>query len=59
MAGCAADAARICAASGGSYAGGTCSRWGPEQQAAEEACQSGGGVYQGGTGTCEFGMGGP
>ena len=59
VAGCAADAARICESTGGSYTSGTCSRWGPAQQAAEDACDRSGGVYQGGSETCEFGMGGP
>jgi hypothetical protein len=59
VAGCAADAARICESTGGSYTSGTCSRWGPAQQAAEDACERSGGVYQGGSETCEFGMGGP
>src|SRR5262245_6577565 len=58
-AGCGGDAARICMATGGSYTGGTCSRSGPDQQAAEKACDARGGVYQGGSGTCELGMGGP
>jgi hypothetical protein len=58
-AGCAFDSARICQAGGGTYTGGTCIRWSPGQQAAQDACESHGGVYLGDQGRCEFGLGGP
>lgn len=59
VAGCGLDVTTMCEAAGGTYNGGTCIRWSPRQQAAQEACETNGGVYQGGLDTCEFGMGGP
>lgn len=59
LAGCGLDVTAVCTAAGGTYTGGACIRWSPGQQAAQDACEANGGVYQGGTGTCEFGMGGP
>lgn len=59
VAGCARDAASLCAGAGGAYAAGTCIRWSPGQQAAQDGCEANGGVYMGGNDTCEFGMGGP
>ncbi len=58
-AGCAQDAAAICASAGGTYVGGTCSRWTPRRQAAEDFCESQGGVYLTGDERCAFGEGGP
>jgi len=58
-AGCSLDVTTLCEAAGGSYAGGTCIRWSPRQQAAQDGCEANGGVYQGGLDTCEFGLGGP
>jgi hypothetical protein len=58
-AGCAADLMAACQRAGGTYAGGTCSRWSPGQQAAQEACEHSGGVFLQGEETCEFGEGGP
>jgi len=62
LAGCAgsgwSSGIALCEAAGGTYAGGTCSRWGPAQQAAEEMCDTSGGVYLAGQERCEFGMGG-
>jgi hypothetical protein len=58
-AGCALDGIAMCEGAGGTYAGGTCSRWSPGQQAAQDACEGNGGVYLRGGDTCEFGMGGP
>ena len=49
----------LCEAAGGTYTGGTCSRWGPAQQAAEKMCDASGGVYLAGQEQCAFGMGGP
>ena len=59
LAGCAQDAAAICSGAGGTYLGGTCSRWGPRQQAAQDACERSGGVYLRGDERCAFGEGGP
>ncbi len=56
---CAVDVTAICQSAGGTYADGTCSRWGPGHQAAAEACEASGGVYLSGQDRCEFGMGGP
>ena len=58
-AGCAFDAAATCRASGGTPAGGTCTQYGPSQQAAREACKANSGVYLVGSGTCVLGSGGP
>jgi hypothetical protein len=58
-AGCALRGTALGEAAGGTYAGGTCIRWSPDQQAAQDACETSGGVYLGGQDTCEFGMGGP
>jgi hypothetical protein len=58
-AGCAVDVAATCKAAGGTYAGGTCTQWGPSQQAAREGCSASGGVYLGGSNTCVLGSGGP
>jgi hypothetical protein len=52
------SATALCEAAGGTYTGGTCSGWGPAQQAAEEMCDASGGVYLAGQERCEFGMGG-
>ena len=48
-AGCAVDVAATCKASGGTYAGGMCTQWGPSQQAARDGCSASGGVYLGGS----------
>lgn len=58
-AGCALDVTAICKAAGGTYAGGTCTQWGPDQQAAREGCEASGGVYLGGHDSCVLGSGGP
>jgi hypothetical protein len=58
-AGCGSNASAICAGAGGTYVGGTCSRWGPRQQEAEQMCESRGGVYLRGEESCAFGEGGP
>lgn len=58
-AGCAADTAAICKASGGTQVGGTCSQFGPRQQAAKEYCNANGGVYFVGSDACILGSGGP
>jgi len=58
-AGCALNLTATCEASGGTYAGGTCSGWGPRQQAAKEACEANGAVYLWGADTCVLGSGGP
>ena len=58
-AGCAVDVAAICKAAGGTYAGGTCTQWGPSQQAARDRCSASGGVYLVGSNTCVLGSGGP
>ena len=42
--GCAVDVAEICKVSAGTYAGGTCTQWGPSQQAARDSCKASGGV---------------
>jgi hypothetical protein len=57
-AGCGLDVTTLCAAGGATYAGGTCTRWSPSQQAAQDACETHGGVYLAGQETCEFGEGG-
>jgi hypothetical protein len=59
VAGCGLGGSAMCEAAGGTYAGGTCIRWSPARQAAQDACETSGGVYLGGQDTCEFGMGGP
>jgi len=45
LAGCAGSGwlsgTALCEAAGGTYTGGTCSRWGPAQQAAQEMCEAG------------------
>ena len=58
-AGCAVDFAATCNASGGTYAGGTCTQWGPSQQAARDSCKATGAVYLVGSDTCVLGSGGP
>jgi hypothetical protein len=60
LAGCAGSGwgTALCEAAGGTYTGGTCSRWGPSQQAAQETCDASGGVYLAGQEECAFGMGG-
>ena len=58
-AGCAGDVASICKGSGGTYVGGTCTQWGPSQQAARDGCAASGGVYLVGSNTCVLGSGGP
>jgi hypothetical protein len=59
VAGCAGDVAAICKAAGGTYAGGTCTQWGPSQQAARDGCAASGGVYWVGNNICVLGSGGP
>ena len=64
LAGCAGSGGRLsgtalCEAAGGTYTGGTCSRWGPAQQAAQEMCETSGGVKLAGQERCEFGIGAP
>jgi hypothetical protein len=54
-AGCAVDVAAICKVSGGTYAGGTCTQWGPREQAARDSCKASGGVYLVGRDTCVLG----
>lgn len=58
-AGCAADTAAICRASGGTPSGGTCSQYGPREQAARDRCRAAGGVYFVGSDACILGSGGP
>jgi hypothetical protein len=58
-AGCGSNAAAICERAGGTYVGGTCSRWGPRQEEAQHMCESRGGVYLRGQESCAFGEGGP
>jgi hypothetical protein len=58
-AGCALDVTAMCERAGGTYAGGTCTRWSPGQQAAQDACEGNGGVYLRGQDSCELGAGGP
>jgi hypothetical protein len=62
LAGCAGSGwlsgTALCEAAGGTFTAGTCSRWGPAQQAAQEMCETSGGVYLVGTEECAFGMGG-
>jgi hypothetical protein len=57
--GCALDVTALCEGAGGTWAGGTCTRWSPAQQAALEGCEANGGVYLRGDDTCHFGEGGP
>jgi hypothetical protein len=59
LAGCAGGAVSLCESAGGTYAGGTCSGWGPRQDAEQRMCDMSGGVYLAGQGECAFGMGGP
>ena len=59
LAGCARDAAAICAAAGGTYTGSTCSKSNERLRAAEAACESVGGVFLMGDERCAFGEGGP
>jgi hypothetical protein len=63
LAGCAGSgwlsATALCEAAEGTYTGGTCTRWGPAQQADQEMCERSGGVYLAGQERCAFGMGGP
>ena len=58
-AGCAVDVAAICKAAGSTYAGGTCTQWGPSQQAARDRCSASGGVYFVDSNACILGSGGP
>lgn len=58
-AGCAFDAAATCRALGGTAVGGSCTQYGPSQQAAREACKANSGVYLVGSDTCVLGSGGP
>jgi hypothetical protein len=58
-AGCGLNPSTICEGAGGTYVGGTCSRWGPRQQAEEQMCESSGGVYLRGEESCAVGEGGP
>jgi hypothetical protein len=59
-AGCALDVAATCKAAGGTYtAEGTCTQYGPSQQAARDECKASGGVYLVGSNTCVLGSGGP
>jgi hypothetical protein len=57
--GCAVDFAATCRAAGGTDAGGTCTQWGPSQQAARDRCSASGGVYLVGSNACVLGSGGP
>ena len=59
LAGCARDAAAICASAGGTYTGSTCSKSNERLRAAEAACESVGGVFLMGDERCAFGEGGP
>ena len=59
LAGCAGDAAAICASAGGTYTGSTCSKSNERLRAAEAACESVGGVFLMGDERCAFGEGGP
>jgi hypothetical protein len=52
-----ASAGAICEGSGGTYAGGTCTRWGPAQEAEQKECQTRGGAYLTGSRVCAFGEG--
>lgn len=56
LSGC-ADAARICARAGGTYADGACTQSGPEQAAARRQCEERGAVYLAGANTCAYGEG--
>jgi hypothetical protein len=58
-AGCGVNADLLCERAGGTYVGGTCSRWSPRQQEAQRMCESRGGVYLSGEESCAFGEGGP
>jgi hypothetical protein len=58
-AGCAVDVAATCRAAGGTYAGGTCTQYGPSQHAARDRCSASGGVYLVGSDACVLGSGGP
>jgi hypothetical protein len=56
LAACASTGA-ICEASGGTYAGGACTRSSPGQEAAEKSCETRGGAYLRGQNVCAFGEG--
>ena len=58
-AGWAGDVAATCRAAGGTYVGGTCTQYGPSQQAARDRCSASGGVYLVGSDACVLGSGGP
>lgn len=58
-AGCGVNASAICEGAGGTYVGGTCSRWGPREEEAQQMCESHGGVYLRGEESCVLGGGGP
>ena len=62
LAGCAGSGwlsgTALCEAAGGTYTGGTCSRSGPAQQAAQEMCETSGACIWRVTEQCAFGMGG-
>ena len=59
-AGCAVDVAATCKASGGTYTvEGTCTQYGPSQQAARDRCSASGGVYFVDSNACILGSGGP
>jgi len=58
-AGCTLDTAAICKSSGGTQTGGTCTQYGPGQQAARDQCRASGGIYLVGSETCVLGSGGP
>ena len=58
-AGCGVNASAICEGAGGTYVGGTCSRWGPRQEEAQQMCESHGGVYLRGEESCVLDGGGP
>ena len=52
-----ASAGAICEGSGGTYSGGTCTRWSPGQEAAQKWCETHGGTYLTGPNVCAFGEG--
>ena len=52
-----ASTGAICEESGGTYSGGTCTRWSPGQEAAQKWCETHGGSYLAGPNVCAFGEG--
>jgi hypothetical protein len=52
-----ADLAAICARAGGAFAGGACTRSGPEEAAVKRLCQERGAIYLAGSNTCTYGEG--